>query len=172
MSDLTDEFPNLTPSVLHPWQAVDRRQPSRARILREMARYRGPLAEHFPSIVVPARPAPTRLGALLLVWNWWEDARSSCPTCGAMALMVSFGGMLSIGHMSGICIGCAQVVTRRTGGFLVGHGAVRRAPDGSGYSWPIQWGASWSMGGSATAIVAALQELGAAGLPRSGRARL
>lgn len=133
MSDLTDEFPNRTPSVLPPWETIDRHSPSRARILREIARYREPLAEHFSNILIPSKPAPTRLGALLLVWNWWEDARSSCANCGAMALMISFGGMLSVGHMSGVCLGCAHIVTRHTGGFLVGHHAVQRALDGSGY---------------------------------------
>lgn len=57
-----------------------------------MVRDRVDLPEQFPSVVVPTNPAPTRLGAVILVWHWWEDARSNCTNCGAMALKTSFGG--------------------------------------------------------------------------------
>lgn len=172
MTNPSDEFSRLTPSVLPPWEPIARRKPSLARILREVIRLREPLADHYPNILIPAIPEPTRLGAIMLVWSWWEDARSPCAACGAIALMVSWGGMLSIGHMTGVCLGCQHVVTRYIGGMAIGLAAVHRALDGSGYKMPMQFGPGWSLGGRAVALVAVLQELGATGLPNCRRARL
>lgn len=159
--------------TLAPWEVLDARRPSAARILRGLAQFHEPMWEHYRYVTVPAKPAPVPVGALLTLWLNWEEARSSCPSCGALALMTGFGGLLSIGSMSGVCIGCAHVVFRYTPGLLYAVKSVQRAMRHTEFTWPMwSFPLVWSARGNATALVAALQELGARHLPSLGRARL
>lgn len=49
MTNPAEDLPNLTPSVLAPWEPVARRRQDLARILREVVRLREFLAEHYPN---------------------------------------------------------------------------------------------------------------------------
>lgn len=142
------------------------------RILRALIAYREPMFEYYRDLLVPGKPGPTRLGAVLLLWERWIDARSRCTQCGALGMMTGFGGLLSVGSMSGWCLGCQHVAHRRTGGFGVALRAAQQALAGTGYSLPLTFPQGWSLGGNASGLVSALQEVGAEGLRRHRSVRL
>ena len=172
MNNFNEDLDGYVPSTLDPWETLERRRPSRVRILRALVAYREPMYEYYRELLVPGRPAPTRLGAVLLLWERWIDARSRCTRCGALGMITSFGGLLSVGSMSGWCLGCEHVVQRRTGGFGVALLAAQQALAGSGYALPLAFPQGWSLGGSAWGLVAALQEVGAEGLSYQRRVQL
>jgi hypothetical protein len=75
--------------------------------------------------------------------------------------------------MSGYCLGCEHIV-RRDNVDGIGASVMSAVHDVSlaGYDLPISIPRGWSLQGRASALVAALQEVGAEGLPPIRKARL
>ena len=106
------------------------------------------------------------MAALLLVWNRWDYASGPCPRCGAPALATSFGGVLSIGSVSGCCTGCGGVVTRVGCGVAWVKRYCEQATAGTPYRIPIRsFPGGWVLRGEPRELVAVLQEVGATDVP-------
>lgn len=154
------------------WNATDRRDPTRARLVRAIWKHRDPMYACYRELRLPARPQPICLGALLLVWDRWEGSRGACPSCGSLGLMTGAAGVVNVGSLNGVCIGCSRILHRRTAGIVSAMNSIRSSLAGTLYDIPFVFSSGWSVGGKATGLVAALQEVGAEGLKWSRRARL
>lgn len=133
---------------------------SRARLLAAMYRRREDLLERYPRALLPAE-IPTPLAALLLVWERWSDASGECPVCGGLALGTHFGGLLSIGGVSGTCTRCGAIVTRSIRGLAAAISGCTSACEGTEYRIPFRsFPGGWRMTGDDDALWALLGEMG------------
>ena len=156
-----------------PWEQAAERSPSRVRILEALLEYHEPMLEYYGNVLVPSRPTPTSVGALISFWEEWELAFGPCGGCGSIAVATRIGGPDSTPAISGYCLGCEHVVQRRVDGSYGAdlQSAVDRAAE-EGYAIEISRTRGWRLQGHAGALVAALQEVGAQGLPVARKARL
>src|SRR2546430_3384377 len=95
------------------WRAHARHDADLSRLLGALSRRRRDVLVCYPRVPLAdeATGTTTPLAALLLLWERWEYLRGACPACGSVALGVSFGGLLSVGSVTGCCLGCARLVT-------------------------------------------------------------
>lgn len=154
---------------LAPWVPVRRRRrPVEARLLAAMLEHREGLTQWYPRVLVPALDPAVRtpVAALLLVWQHWDFASGPCPRCGAPAVATSFGGVMSVGSVSGCCTGCGSVLSRDGAGFMWVKRCCDRATAGTPYRIPFRYfPGGWSLWGEPRDLVAVLRELGASGVP-------
>jgi hypothetical protein len=150
------------------WEPVPRRRKTEARLLVAMLACRERLLEWYPRVFVPALDPKVRtpVAALLLVWDRWDYASGPCPRCGGPAVATSFGGVMSIGSVSGCCTVCGGVVTRPGRGFMWVKHHCDKATEGTPYRIPFrQFPGGWALRGEPRNLVAVLRELGANGVP-------
>lgn len=156
-----------------PWRAVRKRDPSMAGLLDALFRFRSDIMATYPRVRIFGRggdlAAP--VGAPLLLWERWDKTRGFCPQCGADALGVSFGGLLTVAAVSGCCIRCVTVVTRHVAGIGVILNEIEASLEGTPYHLPLSacapeggallggWG--WALGRTQPGAVAVLEGLGA-----------
>ena len=166
--------------ALPPWQAHAQRDAGLSKLLRALYRNRRDVLAFYPRVPLAdeSTGGSTPVAALLLLWERWDYLRGACPACGSMALGMSFGGLLTVGAVTGCCLGCARFVTRHIGGVgpilsSVNEGlqdtpyrltlAARPAPPGNGEITYGGWG--WALPPRLAALEAVLQELGAFDAP-------
>ncbi|HEY9504769.1 MAG TPA: hypothetical protein VIQ27_02245 [Gemmatimonadales bacterium] len=154
-----------------PWEQGDAESRDLARLLDAMWRRRWRLAAHYPWVpVTPARVysqfhggfGPYPAGAVVRLWTYSPFLRGTCPRCGGDVLGFAFGGNLSRGHISGICLRCAAWLRRQVDGIGDYMSAIRPALQDSAFS--VNGGPR--VGTTApVALVAVLGELGETALP-------
>ena len=153
-----------------PWEPVRRRRTVEARLLAAMLACREHLLQWYPRVLVPALDPQVRtpVAALLLVWERWDYASGPCPRCGGHAVATSFGGVMSMGAVSGCCTACAGVVTREGGGLSWVKSYCDKATAGTPYRVPFRmFPGGWALRGEPRDLVAVLHELGAPGVPKA-----
>lgn len=107
---------------------------------------------------------PLPIGALFLLWERWPACTGDCPECGAKVYGVGFGGLLSIGGVVAVCIGCSREMYRHIGGLMVVAEEFRPWLAGTPYALSSSvFGGC--VGGDRRALVDALRDLGASNLP-------
>jgi hypothetical protein len=151
-----------------PWEPVRRHRTVEARLLAAMLACRERLLQWYPRVTVPTLDAEVRtpVAAVLLVWERWDYASGPCPRCGELAVATSFGGVMSIGSVSGCCTACAGVVTREGRGLSWVKGCCDQATAGTPYRMPFRmFPGGWTLRGEPRELVAVLHELGATGVP-------
>jgi hypothetical protein len=161
-------FPFHSDPLPRPWEPVRRHHKTEARLLSAMLACRDRLLAWYPRVLVPALDPEVRtpVAALLLVWEWWDYASGPCPRCGGPAVATCFGGVMSIGSVSGCCAVCGGVVTREGRGMPWVKHYCDRATEGTPYRIPFRrFPGGWGLGGEPRDLVAVLRELGAAGVP-------
>lgn len=168
-------MPTRYPSPPGPWEACGERSQDLAGLFSATFRQRRQLAEHYPW--VPAPPAsvgspfcrsvaPYPAGALIRLWNGWDYLRGRCPECGGPTLGFAFAGGLAGGHVSGVCLRCARMLTRFIWGIHAIMAGIRPILAGTPFSVtggnvPMRAIIAWMP----TALIAVLQELGESNLP-------
>lgn len=140
-------------------------------LVRGLHEHRRKILERYPLLKLPS-DAPgisTPVAALVLSWERWSYMRGRCPDCGAPALGISFGGLLNVGLVGGVCTQCAAVVSRPIAGFVVAARGARASVEGTPYEFGfVNW--RWGFRGIPRPLVLALKRLGVKELPtpRSG----
>ena len=138
-------------------------------LVRGVFAHREQILAHYPWVRLPYRvpQITTPVAALILAWERWNYLQGDCPDCGSPALGVSFGGMLSKGQVTGVCIKCARIVKRFIGGGGRAATGARKCVEGTPYRFKTGTGMwyNWHFQGIPSALVAVLQELGEVELP-------
>lgn len=156
-----------------PWKALASFAPERSRLVAALWRRRAELLSWYPLVPVglpdhrDQRAAP--VGALLLLWERWDYAQGTCPRCLAPAFGTSWGGMLSLGSVGGVCTVCGVVVTRYIGGIGMVVEGIRNQLSGVLHGLgPRSYPGGWFLKGRCDTLIAVLQELGETDLPDPG----
>ena len=153
-----------------PWKPVRRHRKVEARLLAAMLACRDHLVQWYPRVLVPALDPHVRtpVAALLLVWERWDFATGRCPRCDGRAVATCFGGVMSIGSVSGCCTACGGAVTRDGGGISWVKHYCDKATAGTPYRIPFRlFPGGWALRGEPRDLVAVLHELGASGVPNA-----
>jgi hypothetical protein len=139
-----------------------------ADLLKAMLACRVQLYQYYPRVQVPALDPLVRtpVAAILRVWDRWDFASGPCPSCGGVAVATSFGGVMTIGSVSGCCTACGEVVTRDGGGFSWVRRCCEVATAGTSYRIPFRsFPGGWALRGEPHDLIAVLSELCAPNLP-------
>ncbi len=155
---------------LQPWvRSEDRYDHARKLLFRGMWQHRVTLVEQYPDLILPSVEPElrTHAAALILAWERWDQASGRCPDCEYWTFAADFGGMLSVGLVSGVCIGCGLISTRNIRGMsevLRGRDiAVQGTPFEIALS-PSRW--RFDFRGIPAELVAALRWCGVKELPK------
>lgn len=135
-------------------------------LVRGMHDHRDEILEAYPLVKLPSDHPKvfTPVAALLLAWERWDYLRGTCPECGASALGISFGGLLNIGLVGGVCTRCALIVTRHIGGFAAAARGAQESVEGTPYEFRfVNW--RWGFRGIPGTLVTVLRKLGVTDLP-------
>ena len=153
------------------WRVHAKRDPALRRLLRALYQHRREILAHYPAVPIADE---TEIAAIILLWERWESLRGRCPECGSDVLGVGLGGLLSIGVVTGCCLGCARLLSHDIGGAPSIQSAVtdwlrdtpyrltlmsRPTPPSSGQLAYGGWG--WGLSAALPELTAVLEELGA-----------
>jgi hypothetical protein len=80
-----------------------------------------PFPQHHCSFSYKLRVDPDKelslpVGLLYHLWDKADEFRGRCPSCGSDIYGYTFGGMLTVGGIKGICLGCGQDASLWLGG--------------------------------------------------------
>ena len=139
-------------------------------LVRGVHEHRDEILKFHPLVKLPSDhpKASTPVAALILAWERWDHMRGECPECGARALGISFGGMLNVGIVGGVCTQCALVVTRPIGGIVVAMRGARESVEGTPYEFQFV-NFRFGFRGIPRSLVAVLRKLGVTELPKPSR---
>jgi hypothetical protein len=135
-----------------------------------MHHHRDEILASYPLVKLPSdHPrVSTPVAALLLAWERWNYVQGDCPECGARALGDSFGGLLNVGLVGGVCTRCALVVTRPIGGVAAAMRGAAESVQGTPYKFKFV-NLRWGFRGIPRSLVAVLKKLGVQELPKPSR---
>lgn len=106
-----------------------------------------------------AGPGPEiHAASMLCVWERSPYFRGECHACDGTMLGVGFGGLLTVGSVTGRCVDCGARGTRFLAGFGFGFGLVAQALAATPWYFDCR-PMAFNLGGDAPALRAVLQEL-------------
>ena len=158
--------------TLHPPQpfhrSADLYDHDRKLLFREMWSRRGTLLIHYPHLLLhTVEPGlVSHVAALVLLWERWDRASGECPDCSSLIFAQSVGGLLSVGAVSGVCLGCGLISSRHIGGMSEVLAGCRIAVDGTPFLLalsPSRW--RFDFRGIPEDLIHALRCSGAGDLP-------
>jgi hypothetical protein len=132
--------------------------------------HREEILESYPWVKLPSDhpEVSTPVAALILAWESWNYVQGKCPECGARALGISFGGLLNVGSVGGVCTQCALVVTRPIGGIAAAIRGSAASVEGTPYEFKFV-NFRFGFRGIPRSLVAVLRKLGVTELPKPSR---
>jgi hypothetical protein len=135
-----------------------------------MYKHREEILESYPLLKLPSDhpEVSTPVAALILAWERWNYVQGKCPECGARALGISFGGLLNIGSVGGVCTKCALVVTRPIGGIAAAIRGSAAIVEGTPYEFQFV-NFRFGFRGIPRSLVGVLRKLGVKELPKASR---
>jgi hypothetical protein len=167
-----ESMPSRDPSPPGRWNACGHRNQDLARLFGATFRQRRQLAEHYAWVPAPPSSvgspycrsvAPYPAGALVRLWNGWDYLRGRCPDCRGPALGFALAGGLAGGHVLGVCLQCASMLTQFIPGIHAIMAGIRPILAGTPFS--VTGGSVPMRDRAPTALIAVLQELGESNLP-------
>ena len=146
------------------------RSRDRSLLVRGVYEHREEILESYPWVKLPSDhpEVSTPVAALILAWERWNYVQGKCPECGARALGISFGGLLNIGSVGGVCTQCALVVTRPIGGIAAALRGSAASVEGTPYEFGFV-NFRFGFRGIPRSLVAVLRKLGVKDLPKPSR---
>jgi hypothetical protein len=139
-------------------------------LVRGVYEHREEILESYPLVKLPSDhpEVSTPVAALILAWERWNYVQGKCPECGARALGISFGGLLNVGSVGGVCTQCALVVCRPIAGFVLAARGARESVEGTPYEFKF---VNFRFGcrGIPRSLVGVLRKLGVKELPKASR---
>jgi hypothetical protein len=139
-------------------------------LIRGMSDHREEILKSYPLLKLPSdHPRVfTPVAALLLAWERWDHVQGKCPECGARALGISFGGLLNIGSVGGVCTKCTLVVTRPIAGIAAAIRGSAASVKGTPYEFKFV-NFRFGFRGIPRSLVGVLRKLGVKQLPKASR---
>jgi hypothetical protein len=124
--------------LARPWEPdkVKAKDSGQAAVLSALERHADALLAQDPWIPVPqtsctftfgSKSRPLPICALLHLWKTWPSLQGDCPKCAAKAAIrgYSFGGLLTIGGITGACLQCGNQFVRWIGGLASSQATVQ-----------------------------------------------
>jgi hypothetical protein len=139
-------------------------------LVRGLYEHRAEILESHPLLKLPSDhpKVSTPVAALILAWARWDYLQGDCPECGAPALGISFGGLLNIGSVGGVCTKCALMVCRPIRGFVTAARGAQKSVQGTPYQFSFV-NFRFGFRGIPRSLVAVLRKLGVKELPSPSR---
>ena len=138
--------------------------------VRGVYEHREEILNSYPLVKLPSDhpEVSTPVAALILAWERWDYVQGDCPECGARALGISFGGLLNVGSVGGVCTKCALVVTRPIAGVAAAMRGAAASVEGTPYEFQFV-NFRFGFRGIPRSLVAVLRKLGVTELPKASR---
>ena len=158
------------PPAPDPWKGCKRHDRDLSLLVRGIYEKRKEILAHHPMVRLPTADPKiwTPVAALILAWERWDYVQGKCPKCCGRALGVSFGGLLSIGSVGGVCTKCALMVSRHIGGIGAAVRGAQKSVEGTPYRFRfLNW--RWGIQGIPQKLVTVLRRLGVKELPKASR---
>ena len=139
-------------------------------LIRGLHEHRDEILKFHPLVQLPSDhpKVSTPVAALILAWERWNYVQGDCPECGARALGISFGGLLNVGSVGGVCTKCALVVCRPIGGFVAAARGARESVERTPYDFGFV-NFRFGFRGIPRSLVAVLRKLSVKELPKPSR---